>query len=189
MKKQAMWVVAALSVLASGCGVEQPVDAEADQLKEQAYADVSFQATVQWLEGKKGIPVDLSQGVLEHREGATRLNFALPSEEVSQLAFELRADGSTRVYTNERVTEDAAQDVAAQAACGTYRSSDSCTTGPYVADAQGCAAGPGQPRTPLYIYYDYARDWFQSGRRVTQMGSWKNCSWMAQSTTCNNTCS
>ncbi|WNG54825.1 hypothetical protein F0U59_08610 [Archangium gephyra] len=189
MKKQAMWVVAALSMIASGCGVEQPVDAEADQLEDQAYADVSFQATVRWLEGKKGIPVDLSQGgVLEHREGATRLTFALPSEEVSQLAFEVRADGSTRVYTNERV-EDAAQDVAAQAACGTYRSSDSCTTGPYTDDPIGCAAGPGQPRTPLYAYHDYARDWYQYGRRVTHMGTWKNCSWMAQSTTCTNTCS
>jgi len=186
MKKQGMWVVASLAVLASGCGVEQPTDTEANPIQAQAYADESFQATVRWLESKKGIPVDLSQGVVEQKEGATRLNFTLPSQEISMLAFELRADGSTRVYTNERV-EEAQQEASAQGACGYYRSSDSCTTGPYTADPVGCGDGAGN-RTPLYVYYDYARDWYQYGRRVTQMGSWKSCTWAAKSTTCTNTC-
>ena len=186
MKKQGMWVVAALAVLASGCGVEQPTDTEANPIQAQAYADESFQATVRWLESKKGIPVDLSQGVVEQKEGATRLNFTLPSQEVSMLAFELRADGSTRVYTNERV-EEAQQETSAQGACGYYRSSDSCTTGPYILQQDGCGTGTGS-RTPLYIYYDYARDWYQYGRRVTKMGEWKSCTWAAKSTTCTNTC-
>jgi hypothetical protein len=184
MKKQALWVVASLALVASGCGMEQVEGTEADQLMDQAYADESFRATVQWLQADKSIPVDLSQGVVEQRDGATRITFALPSQAVTSLAFEVRDDGSTRVYTNELVNqEEEAQGPSAQAACGWYKSSDRCTTGPFNSGSY-CSGG-----TTLYSYKDHARDNFQYGRKVYYQQTWNSCSWMAQSTTCNTTCS
>jgi hypothetical protein len=183
MKKQAMWVVASLALVASGCGMEQPADTEASQLLDQAYADESFRATVQWLQADKAIPVDLSQGVVEHRDGATRITFALPSQALTALAFEVREDGTTRVYTSEHVSEEKEQGPSAQAACGWYQSSDRCTTGPY-GSGMSCNGG-----APLYAYRDHARDWFQGGRKVYYQQTWHSCTWMAQSTTCTTTCS
>ncbi len=95
MKKQAMFVVASMAFAVSGCGTEQPAEMEAAQLVDQVYADESFQATVRWLEADKAIPVDLSQGVVEHRDDVTRITFALPSQAVTSLAFEVREDGTT----------------------------------------------------------------------------------------------
>jgi hypothetical protein len=183
MKKQALWVVASLALVASGCGIEQPEDTAANQLMDQAYADESFRATVQWLQADKSIPVDLSQGVVELRDGASRITFALPSEEITSLAFEVRDDGTTRVYANERVNQEEEQGPSAQAACGWYQSSDRCTTGPY-GSGRYCSGG-----APLYRYEDYARDWFQYGRKVYHQQTWYDCRWMAQSTTCTTTCS
>ncbi|EPX62792.1 hypothetical protein D187_008980 [Cystobacter fuscus DSM 2262] len=182
MKKQVAFLLTSLSLLTSACGVEQPADNEANQLLDQASADESFRATVSWLAKAKDIQVDLGQGVVEHKEGATRLTFALPSEEVSGLSFEVRPDGSTRVYTNERLNEEP-EDRSAQAACGRYVSSDSCTTGPY-STGEYCANN-----APLYAYTDYTRETYQYGRKVFHKQSWKSCQWTAQSTTCTNTCS
>jgi hypothetical protein len=187
MKTQAMWVLGCMALVAVGCGgVEQTTDSEAAPLMDQAYADESFRAAVSWLQKDRGIPVDLSQGVVEHKEGASRITFTLASEVVTQLAFEARADGTTRVYLNEPgAMEPKEEGPAAQVACGRYITSDSCTTGPYL----GSSSSPECGGATLYLYKDYARDQFQYGRKVYQMGMWVSCSWMAQSTTCTNTCS
>ncbi len=75
------------------------------------------------------------------------------------------------------------QGPSAQAACGWYQSSDRCTTGPF---NSGLYCGSG---APLYAYRDHARDWHQYGRKVYYQQTWHDCRWMAQSTTCNTTCS
>lgn len=183
MKRQALWVVTSLAWVASGCGLEPPANTEASQILDQAYADESFRAAVQWLQADKAVPVELSQGVVEHRDGATRITFALPSEAFTSLAFEVRADGTTRVYAGQRMEEEQQQGPSAQAMCGWYRTSDSCTTGPYIAGVRSCHGG-----APLYEYRDYTRDWYENGRRVYMRQVWVSCDWMAQSTTCTSTC-
>jgi hypothetical protein len=79
------------------------------------------------------------------------------------------------------VNAEEEQGPSAQAACGWYQRSDRCTTGPY-GSGNSCSGG-----APLYSYNDYARDWFQSGRKLYYQQTWYSCSWMAQSTTCTTT--
>lgn len=183
MKKQVMFLFASLALSISACGVEQPAGSEADSLLDQAFADESFRATVSWLAKAKGIQVDLSQGTVVHKDGATRLSFALPSKAVTELSFEARPDGTTRVYTNELAKEEPEGPSAQAVACGRFVSSDKCTTGPYNS-GEYC-----NNNATLYVYNDYARDFFQYGRKVYYQQSWKSCQWTAQSTTCTSTCS